>query len=305
MRPNDPVLLLGAGAAAAARGEPRDAIARLKRALEIDPRLTAASRLLGQLAYQDGDADLAIRTYEAALKYAPGDAVLASELVAWRHDADLHRQFEERRYDRFRVMFEGRAVESLAADATQVLNSAFWRIGEKLGEYPPDTIVAILYTEQQFRDITRAPDWSDGEFDGRIRIPVAGAQADPARFERVLTHELTHAMITGIAPRGVPAWLHEGLAQYFEGADASAARRRVQAQGRRAPLADLERTFTRFNAADAQLAYDESLLAVSAMFDRPGFGWGRLLHAAGSAGSFERTLETFGFSYADLEAGFR
>src|SRR5579862_6528414 len=94
MRPNDPVLLLGAGAAAAARGEPRDAIARLKRALEIEPRLTAASRLLGQLAFQEGDADLAIRTYEAALKYAPGDAVLASELDAWRHDADLHRQFE-------------------------------------------------------------------------------------------------------------------------------------------------------------------------------------------------------------------
>jgi hypothetical protein len=231
--------------------------------------------------------------------------VLASELDAWRHDADLHRKFEERRDDRFRVMFEGRAEESLAADATRVLNSAFWRIGEKLGEYPPDTIVAILYTEQQFRDITRAPDWSDGEFDGRIRIPVAGAHADPGRFEHVLTHELTHAMITGIAPRGVPAWLHEGLAQYFEGADASAARRRVRAQDRRAPLAALEGTFTRFNAADAQLAYDESLLAVSAMFDRPGFGWGRLLHAAGSAGSFEHTLESFGFSYADLEAGFR
>jgi tetratricopeptide (TPR) repeat protein len=304
LRPNDPVLLLGSGAAAHAQGKQQDAMKRLRRALELDPRLTIASRLLGQIAYNEGDADLAIRTYENALKYAPRDTELTVQVEAWRRDADVHRTFEDRRYDRFRVMFEGRAEESLAAQATSVFNSAFWRICEKLGEYPSNTIVAILYTEKQFRDITRAPEWSGGQYDGRIRVPVAGAAQKPELFERVLTHELTHAIVAGIVPRGTPAWLNEGLAQHFDGSDAQAAQRRMKAAGRSIPLKNLESGFSRLSAADAQIAYDESLLAAGVLFDRPGFGWIRLLHRLADGQAFEEAIVNFGFSYADLEAPF-
>ena len=57
-------------------------------------------------------------------------------------------------------------------------------------------------------------------------------------------------------------------------------------------------------AAGAQVAYDESLLAVSVMFERPGFGWTRLLHRLADGQSFEDAIPNFGFSYADLEAPF-
>jgi tetratricopeptide (TPR) repeat protein len=304
LRPNDPVLLLGAGAAAHAQGKQRDALTRLQRALVLDPRLTPASRLLGQIAYEEGEVALAIRTYEKALKYAPDDAALASDLEEWRRDADVHHTFEERRYDRFRVMFEGRAEDSLAAQATAVLNTAFWRIAGTLGEYPPGTIVAVLYTEKQFRDITRAPEWSGGQYDGRIRVPVAGASLTPELFERVLTHELTHAVIAGIVPGHVPTWLNEGLAQHFDGTDPQAARRRMKALGRSIPLKSLDRGFGRLSAIDAQVAYDESVLAVEVMFDRPGFGWTRLLHRLADGQSFADAIGSFGFSFADLEAGF-
>jgi tetratricopeptide (TPR) repeat protein len=304
LRPTDPVLLFGAGAAADAQGKPRDAMTRLGRALELKPDLTAASRLLGEIAFQQGEVQLAIKTYERALTFAPGEPAIVSGLNIWRKDAAVHHTFEERRYDRFRVMFEGRAEESLAAQATTVLNSAFWRIGEKLGVYPPDAVVAVLYTEKQFRDITRAPEWSGGQYDGRIRIPAAGAALKPELFERVLTHELTHAMVAAVAPRGVPAWLTEGLAQYFDGSDPQEARRRIRAVGRPVSLKSLERGFGRLSAAEAQLAYDESLLAVLVMFDRPGFGWSRLLRTLADGHAFETAIEKFGFSYADLEGGF-
>ena len=304
LRPNDPVLLLGSGAAAHAQGKQRDAMARLQRALELKPSLTPASRLLGQIAFDEGQVDLAIRTYEKALKYAPDDAALKGALDALRRDAEVHHTFEETRYDRFRVLFEGRAEESLAAQATAVFNSAFFRIGEKLGEYPPNTIVAVLYTERQFRDITRAPEWSGGQYDGRIRIPVAGASQRPELFERVMTHELTHAVVAGIASTGVPAWLNEGLAQYFDGTDPVAAGRRMKALGRSVALKNLERGFGRLSAADAQVAYDESLLAVGVLCDRPAFGWTRLLHRLAEGQPFEEAIRNFGLSYADLEAPF-
>jgi tetratricopeptide (TPR) repeat protein len=302
--PADPVLWFGAGAAAHALGRQTEAMARLERALELEPRLSAAARLLGQIAFDDGNVDLAIQTLEQALTYSPGDAAIRRQLAAWRREAGAHQAFSDRRFERFRVMFEGRAEESLAARATAVLDSAFFRIGEKLGDYPADTIVAVLYTEQQFRDITRAPAWSGGQYDGRIRIPAAGAAQHPELFERVLVHELSHAVVAGIARRPVPAWLDEGLAQHFEGADPAAARQRLRTAGVRIPLRDLERGFGRFGPDAARVAYDESLLAVGVMLDRPGFGWIRLLHRLGEGESFAAAIGNFGFAYEDFEAPF-
>jgi tetratricopeptide (TPR) repeat protein len=304
LRPNDPVLLLGSGASAHAQGKQQDAMARLKRALQLNPRLIVASRLLGEIAYTEGEVELAIRTYEQALKYAPDDPELASELEAWREDSEIHHGFEERRYDQFRVMFEGPEEKAVAVQATRVLNEAFRRIAQKLGEYPTNTIVAILYSQKQFRDITRAPEWSGGQYDGRIRIPVAGASEKPELFERVLTHELTHAMLAAIAPRGIPTWLNEGIAQHFDGADLQAAQQRMKALGRSFPLKKLEPSFAPLSAADAQVAYDESLLAAGVLFDRPAFGWTRLLHRLADGQAFEDAIKNFGLSYADLEAPF-
>jgi hypothetical protein len=137
------------------------------------PRLTPASILLGQIVYSDGNVDDAIKIYEQALTHAPNHPHLTAKLKAWRADADASRGFTERRFDRFRVMFQGHADNVLAARATEVLDAAFWRIGKALGTYPSEPVVVMLYTEQQFRDITQAPTWAGGIYDGRIRVPAA------------------------------------------------------------------------------------------------------------------------------------
>jgi tetratricopeptide (TPR) repeat protein len=304
LRPNDPVLLMGSGVAAHERGDQKEAMARLSRAFELNPGLTIAAKLLGKIAADEGDVALAVRTYEKALKAAPDDADLATALNALRRDAETDRGFSELRFDRLRVIFEGPAEEAAAAQATRVFNSAFFRIGDMLGTYPSKTIVAVLYTEQQFRDITRAPQWSGGQYDGRIRIPVAGAAQKPELFEHVMTHELTHAVIAGIVRRGVPTWLNEGLAQYFDGSDPVGARRRMKAAGRFIPLKDLEHGFMQMGAAEARIAYDESLLAVGVLAERPGFGWSRLLSRLSDGQSFADAIPNFGFSYGDLETPF-
>jgi hypothetical protein len=78
----------------------------------------------------------------------------------------------------------------------------------------------------------------------------------------------------------------------------------MKAAGGFIPLQQLERGFGGLNSAAARVAYDESLLAVSVMLDRPGFGWIRLLHRLGDGEPFERAIINFGFEYKDLEAGF-
>jgi Peptidase MA superfamily/Tetratricopeptide repeat len=301
LRPGDPTLLIGVGVAEHLLGREDDARKSLERALKIDPRLSVASTLLGEIAYRQGDVDTAIRVYEDAINRNVGDARMKARLEEWRKEASMHRGFESRNDDRFSVMFEGPAEEQLAARATAVLTAAFWRIGKGLGHYPPNSISVVLYTQKQFRDITRAPDWSAGLYDGRIRIPVRGAEQNLAAFDRVLAHELTHAMIANVAPRGVPTWLHEGLAQHFEQADAAAAERRFRATRLFIPLTDLEGGFTELNGSAAVIAYDESFIVVRTLIDRVGTDLGFLIQDLGAGQTIDQAILRFGITYPEFQ----
>jgi tetratricopeptide (TPR) repeat protein len=301
LNPRDPSLQVGAGAAAHMLGRDADALRFLQRAVELEPRLLPASLLLGEIAYSQGNIDLAIRSYERALAQAPGNPQLTARLADWKKEATLHHGFEERRDDRFTVMFEGPGEEQLAVRATTVLDGAFRRIGRTLGEYPTNPITVILYTQKQFRDLTSAPDWSDGLFDGnRIRLPVRGASQDLPQFDRVLTHELTHAVVHSIAARGVPVWLHEGLAMYFEPRDVAEAEARLLESHGFVPLVDLESSFNQLNLQEATLAYDESLVAVRTLIQRIGTGLGLLIQDLGEGQPIEQAIERFGFTYASF-----
>src|SRR5262245_39937837 len=59
--PKDPRLLFGAGLAAHLQGREHDALSLLKQALQYEPRMTQAAAILGEIAYHEGDLDLAIR----------------------------------------------------------------------------------------------------------------------------------------------------------------------------------------------------------------------------------------------------
>jgi tetratricopeptide (TPR) repeat protein len=262
--PEEPTLLVGSALAAHLQGRTDDARRRLVDALRVAPSLTPASLLLGEVLYRAGDLDGAITIYEQALAHAPEHAQLLKQLEAWRKEAALHGRFAQKLGDHFTVLFEGPAEERLATRAVEILETAYWRIGTALYAYPADVITVVLYTREQFRDITQSPEWAGGAFDGRIRVPVQGALDNAAEFERVLTHEFTHALVRSVAPRGVPVWLDEGLAQTFEPPPPpDRVSRPFGTLPPPFPLSRLERSFAGLDAAEAQRAYKQSAEAVS------------------------------------------
>src|SRR4029079_18730258 len=101
--------------------------------MEMEPRLTAASALLGAIAYQQGDLTFAIKTYESALALSPGTVELRERLTTWRSEAAVHDTLRAVKDDRFTILFDGPAHRVLAEHATTVLRDAFWRIGKVLG----------------------------------------------------------------------------------------------------------------------------------------------------------------------------
>jgi tetratricopeptide (TPR) repeat protein len=304
-RPRDPQLLLGAGVAASVQGRDQDAISLLRQALQIEPQLLQAAALLGELLYRQGELDLAINMYERALPGAPPSLAVAmrGRLSAWREEASLPQNREALKDDRFTISFDGPVQQKLADRAVSVLGASFWRIGKALNAYPSAPINVVLYSERQFHDITGAPEWSSGGFDGQIRMPVRGAAQNLAEFDRVLTHELTHAMLKSIVSRNLPAWLNEGLAMYFEGRDAAASARRLAAARLFVPLAFLQTSFSRLNTAQAVVAYDESAFATRMLVDRIGLsGLGQLLEDLGAGLTVEESIERFGITFADWES---
>jgi tetratricopeptide (TPR) repeat protein len=268
--PQQPSILLGAAVAARLQGRNDDARRLLVDALKINPALTAASLLLGSILYQLGDLDSAIDTYQRAQEFAPNQPQLRRQLDAWRKEAVLHSGFRQTLGDHFTVLFEGPAQAELADRAVTILEAAYWRIGTALSIYPTDVITVILYTREQFRDITRSPEWAGGAFDGRIRVPVQGVEQKSAEFERVLAHEFTHALVQSIASRGVPTWLNEGLADCLDGGDLGRKAQQVSNAATHVPLARLERSFEGLSDADASLAYAESAVAVHKLLDEAG-----------------------------------
>jgi len=301
--PRDARLLFGAGVVAHLQGNEHDAMSLLKQALQYEPRFTQAAAMLGEIAYHEGDLDLAIKTYERALAFAPTNAALRERLEAWRSEAALPQNSNAFKDDRFAIMFDGPVQEKLAARAASVLSAAFWRIGKALGAYPTAPINVVLYSERQFHDITGAPEWSGGGFDGQVRMPVRGASQNLQEFDRVLTHELTHAMLKSLAPRNVPVWLHEGLAMHFEGRDGLRSERRLAAARMFVPLAVLRTSFMGLNAAQAALAYEESAFATRALIDRIGLaGIGILLQDLDAGQTLEQAIERFDVTFPSFEA---
>lgn len=262
-------LRVGIALVAYLEGRYPDAASALRDALRIEPKHAAARMLLGRLQRRTGDLQSAVRTYEALQADHPTKGVGAT-LERWRREDDLQSRMQQAVGTHFSVAFEGPAEKALADRALASLERAYDRIGEILGIYPVNPILVVLYTTQQFRDITRAPEWAAGGYDGTIRVPMQGALEQGTELDRVLAHEFTHALQAAITTVEPPMWFSEGLAGALETEDIPDARAIIAAQPEPVPLELLAGPFSRFTSAQATVAYAASAVTVKRLIDEVG-----------------------------------
>ena len=285
--PNNPQLHVGAATAAYADRRDDEAKSELDRALALDARLVSAQQLMGQVLHRKADLLGAIRVYESLAKEIPADTAAQGVLERWRREFDLQLRMQQTYGGHFAVSFEGPAEEALASKAVSSLNRALDRICSLLNTWPTTTIPVVLYTTEQFTDITRAPSWAAGAYDGTIRVPMRGALDDEQELDRVLAHEFTHALVHTLSTSAIPTWLNEGLATALESDTLGWAERRVQ-QARPVPLTLLRRSFGQYSGGQAALAYATSALAVRRMLhEAGGFAVANLIRDLGDGVDFD------------------
>jgi len=298
------MLWLGAGTAAFLQRHDDEARLHLERALDLDPKLTRARAQLAQVIKRQGDLAEAIRLYEIVAGEVPDDAGVRDTLDRWKREKDLHERMRLEVGDHFTVSFEGPEDAAMAAQALESLNKAFWRICDVFGTFPAKSIPVVLYSGQQFSDITRSPQWAAGAFDGIIRVPMRGAGEQGEDLDRVLAHEFSHALMRSLATRGLPTWLNEGLASVLESEDLSWATDKVETLEKRPSLTTLSGPFGRLSGADAQIAYAASAVAAKRLLDDAGgAAIASLLRDLGEGVEFDAAfLHRIQKSLADFEA---
>ncbi len=192
-------------------------------AMKLNPNDDELMMYLGLVLYHRERLEEALEYVREYSKRHPDDKDAMKYLAKIELEYSIEGNYDTKEGSHFIVKYEGGAREVVGSFLLTTLEEVYETVGANLGRYPTKKITVVLYTDKEFKDATKSPDWAGALFDGKIRIPIKGLSGKTKELTNLVAHEYTHAVIYDITGPGCPVWLHEGLAQYMEGADVAKA----------------------------------------------------------------------------------
>ncbi|HYU21662.1 MAG TPA: hypothetical protein VEM60_00850 [Candidatus Dormibacteraeota bacterium] len=313
--PEEPALLLNVGYLLLRRSEFKESLEYLERARRFAPDNPDVPKLEGWAYYGLNKIAQAVAEWKRAQALRPDKEV---QLALDRALADKQEEesYKENESSHFKLRYSGAAAPALAREVLRTLERHFSAIESELNFTPPEPIGVILYTQDAFSDITKAPSWAGALNDGRIRVPVQGLAGVDSELSRVLKHELTHSFIaqkTRSACMGLaasctihaPAWIQEGLAQWMEGQrsrEDAAVLLQIYNDNKAIPLSRLEGSWLNMSGDTARYAYAWALANIEYIVQADGMGdIERILDRIGAGMATETALrDVLHSGYDDL-----
>lgn len=287
-------------------GRTGEAATIAERATRNTPSSSSAFALLGYASLQLNRTKEAIRALKSSLELQP-DPRIEELLKKAEREFKTEADFRQEQSLHFALRYEGSQVQpELRRQILATLERQFGDLERDLGYSPRETISVLLYTDQQFFDVTKAPAWVSAINDGKLRMPINGITEVDTQFSRILKHELAHSFVNQLTKGRCPTWLNEGVAQLMEPRSAGPEGRRLAelyGAQRNIPLNELESSFQRFSMEEAVVAYAQSLVAVEYIRDTYGISdVAQVLKRIGDGQSTESALRaTIRSGYAQLE----
>ncbi len=277
----------------------------LEHARNLAPNSPDVAKLMGWAYYGANKMDQAVAEWQRAERLRP-DAEVERALDKAERDKAEEESYREGETAHFVLKYNGSATPDLARDILHVLEDDFRDLESELDFTPPEPIGVILYTEQGFADITRAPNWVGALNDGRMRIPVQGLTSVTPELAHVLKHELTHSFIGQKTHNRAPTWLQEGVAQYMEGRrtiGSAGELLNAGSHGALPALGSLEGSWMGLSGGSAALAYAWSLAVVESIIQTGSIAdISRLMDAINTSPDTEQALrDTLHDDYSDLQ----
>ena len=272
--PDQPVLLMNVAYLHLRRSEYKQSLEYLERARRVAPDNPDVAKLSGWAYYGLNKLSEAVAQWKRALALRADPEVQAALDKAQR-DKQEEASYKENESAHFTLRYSGAAEPELARDVLHTLEAHYAAVESELDFSPPDSIGVILYTQEAFADITRAPVWVGALNDGRIRVPVQGLSSMTPELSRVLKHELTHSFVQQKTRGRAPTWLQEGLAQWMEGkrsGENAEALLQIYDSKQFASLGQLESSWMRMPNDSAAYAYAWALANVEYIVQADGMG---------------------------------
>lgn len=294
--PQNPAILNFYAALLIKTGNPRQALLYAERAVEQAPDSADAYAVLGYAHYSAEHAREAIQSWKKSITLRP-DASIQQMIARAERETHVESNYTERETGHFVLHYEGaQSSETFRAQILETLESSYKDLGREFGNEPRSSIAVVLYTGQDFFDVTRAPRWMGALNDGKIRIPLRGMNSMTPGLARILRHELTHSFVDQLTLGRCPQWLNEGIAQMLEPRSINrggAFLAQMFKTEREVPLNSLESGFSNLSGAQVEIVYMESLATVSYIRDRYGMSdVMRILEKLGQGESAESALRS-------------
>jgi hypothetical protein len=297
----------GSGYARIQLEETEAAIRDFEEAHRLAPGDADVALALARLLYQSDELARGKQVLDTLLAEQPGHAKAKKLLARMTQDDSVERKFQANDTGHFRLKFDATANGHVGSLVGAILEEAYTTLGGEFHHYPPDPVVVILYTKEEFRSVSGTPHWSRGIYDGKIRIPIGGVNERTEELEDVIFHEYTHVVVNQITRGRAPTWLNEGLAQHAEPSSDGGKRALLQTLRRQGliPLSGLEGSFLKLSGNHARLAYAEAYAAVLYIAEAYSFYHLRSIldHIGAGDTPEEAVKKVLHFGYADLVAG--
>ncbi len=248
--------------------QPDRALMVLEAALRKNPRDPQLLALAGMAAYKMDDPRTARRYWQEAQEAEPSQRV-ENMLKRLERETGADQSNQKSYGSRFVLRYDGAVADpETARRLVEALEQEYSRVAGQLGCRAEERIPTIVQTKQAYRTASGAAEWSGGEYDGRIRVPMERAKVlDPAT-RQTLAHEIVHACLASLGRW--PAWFHEGVAQKLSGETlhpvAKTMLRDLARAGKLPKLSELPPGWAGLNAMEARLCYALALAAADELF---------------------------------------
>ena len=180
------------------------------------------------------------------------------------------------------IIYYQNSTKKNIRNTQKILNSLlsyYPKLTEDIGATSDNSIVVYISpTEEIYRQFVgeNFPDWSDGVASPSRNIIILKSSnilPEHADNSKIAVHELAHILLNqAVNGNPIPRWFNEGLAVYYSGEKAFASGSLISkalVTKSIIDLTDIDDVLT-FYSNKAQLAYQESYLAVSYLFEQYG-----------------------------------
>jgi hypothetical protein len=264
-----PDLMLEKASALLQQRRPGSARDMVESAMRVTGREYSYLVMAGVAAYQSDDVKAALDYLKEAEQMKP-DLSVERMIAKLEKEMGADKSGDKLFGNRFLLRYEGGVLDTdVARTMVSILEQEYSRISNELGCRTDDRIVTIVQSVNAYRASTDAAEWSGGQFDGKIRVPVIEAKSISVATRRAFAHEVVHACLASMG--SWPAWLHEGMAQRLSGDTQTASVKRIVKNALRdgvlPKLENMSQSWSRMSPQHAAMAYGYALTAVDLMME--------------------------------------